>query len=83
MYPNVENMIIVPNHNRNGDYYENQVYLIPPINFNNKENGGKKDFLAKTKHQYHVSQWDEDDCNAQKEWRLLRVSKFVPFHDKL
>ena len=23
VHPNVENMVVVPNHNRNGDYYEN------------------------------------------------------------
>ena len=29
------------------------------MNFGFKENGRKKPFLAKPKHQYHVSQWKE------------------------
>ena len=41
-----------------------QVCLISRINFDYKENGGKKAFLANPKHQYHVSQCGEHDCNA-------------------
>ena len=33
-----------------------QVCFIPWMNFDYKENGGKKAFLAKPKHKYHVSQ---------------------------
>ena len=41
-----------------------QVCLISRKNFDYKENGGKKDFLANPKHQYHVSQRGEQDCRA-------------------
>ena len=34
------------------------------MNFDFKENGGKKAFLANAKHQYHVSQGGEHDCIA-------------------
>ena len=33
-----------------------QFCLISRMNFGNKENGGRKAFLANPKHQYHVSQ---------------------------
>ena len=50
-----------------------QVCLISWMNFDCKDNGGRKAFLAKLKHQYHVSQYGEHNCNAQsqKECRLL------------
>ena len=34
------------------------------MSFNYTKNGGKKAFPAKPKHQYHVSQWDDQDCSA-------------------
>ena len=34
------------------------------MNFDYKENGRKKAFLANPKHQYHVSQCGEHDCHA-------------------
>ena len=42
----------------------------------------KNAFLAKLMYQYHVSQREEHDCNAQsqKEQRLLPESKFVLFY---
>ena len=42
----------------------------------------KKAFLAKGKHQYHVSQYGEHGCSAQsqKKQRLLWESKLVSFH---
>ena len=41
----------------------------------------RKTFLANPKHQYHVSQCEEHDCNAQSqnERRLSRESKFDSF----
>ena len=36
------------------------------MNIDYEENGGKKDFLANPKHQYHVSQCGEQDCHANK-----------------
>ena len=46
MYPNVENMIVVPNHKKIGDYYEN-----PSLtkNFYYKENDENKTFSCQTK----------------------------------
>ena len=48
-----------------------------------KENYGKKAFIMKPKHQYHLSKHGEHDCStqAQKEWRLLWESKFDTFHE--
>ena len=63
MYPNAKNMVVVPNHKSNGDYYEN-LSLSHFMDGLYKENGGKKSFSCQTKHQYHVSQWGEHDCSA-------------------
>ena len=41
-----------------------QVYLISWMNFDHKENGGKKSFSCKSKDHYHVSQWEKHNCNA-------------------
>ena len=43
-----------------------QVSLISRMNFNYEGNGGNKSFLAKPKHQYHVSQYGEYDCSSNK-----------------
>ena len=40
------------------------ISLISWMNFDYKENGGNKAFLANPKHQYHVSQYREHDCQA-------------------
>ena len=46
MYPNVENMFLVPNQQKNGDYYKNLYLPYGWINFVSKKNGGiKKPFL--------------------------------------
>ena len=55
MYPNVENMIVVPIIERMEIVMNIQVCLISWINFD-VENGGKKAFLANLKHQYRVPQ---------------------------
>ena len=43
-----------------------QVCLIPWMNFDYKENGGKKAFPENLKHQYRVSQCEELDCVANR-----------------
>ena len=40
------------------------VCLISQMNFDYKENEGKKAFLANSKHQYRASQRGEHDCGA-------------------
>ena len=67
MYPNVENMIVVPIRKRMGIITSIQACLISRMNVNYKENGEKKSFLAYPKHQYHVLQLGEHDCSAHKE----------------
>ena len=48
------------------------------MNFDCKENGIEKAFLAKPKRQYHGSQWGKHDCSAKlKKWRSLQEPKFV------
>ena len=56
MYPNMRNMIVMPITKRTEIIMSIQVCLISWMNFDYKENGGKKAFLANPKHQYHVSQ---------------------------
>ena len=41
-----------------------QIYLISQINFDYKENAGRKVFLRNTKQQYHVTQYGEHSCSA-------------------
>ena len=49
MYPNVEYMIVVPITKRMEVIMGIQVYPISGMNFNYKENGGKKSFSCKSK----------------------------------
>ena len=64
MYPNMENMIVVPTTKLMEIIMGVQVCLISQMNFDYKKNGGKKVFLANPKHQYDVSQCGEHDCHA-------------------
>ena len=64
VYPNVENMIVVPITKRIKIVISIQVYLISRMIFDYEENGGKKALLAIPKHQYRVSQYGKHDCNA-------------------
>ena len=55
------------------------------MNFNYKENRGKESYLAKPKHQYHVSQCGEHDCNAHNKnngyyYEYLSLSDFMNDH---
>ena len=63
VYPNVENMIVVPLTKRMG-IITVQVCLISWMKFNYKENGERKAFLANAKHQCHVSQCEKHDCSG-------------------
>ena len=56
MYPNEENIIIVPTTKRMDIITSIKVYLILGMSINYKKNDGKKAFLANLKHQYCVSQ---------------------------
>ena len=56
VYPNVENMIVVPITKRKKIIMYIHVCLISWTNFDCMKNGGKKAFLANPKHQYHVFQ---------------------------
>ena len=56
LYPNQENMIVTPITKKMKIVMSIQVCLISWMNFDYKENSGKKAFLANQKHQYNVSQ---------------------------
>ena len=62
-----------------------QVRLISRINFDYKENGRKKGFIANPKHQYHVSQCGEQDCHANNEKNrdYFEYPSLSPFQNKL
>ena len=64
MYPNVQNMIVVPVTKRIEIIMGIQVCLISWMNFDYKENGETKSFHANPKHQCHVSQCGEHDYSA-------------------
>ena len=64
MYPNVENMILVPITKGIEIITSIQVYLISWMNFDYEKNGGKKALHANPKHKYHISQCGEHDCHA-------------------
>ena len=56
MYPNEDNMIVMPNHEKNKDYFKIIVYLSWQTNFDSREKiVEKRAFLAKPRYQYHVS----------------------------
>ena len=60
----MENMIVMPITKRTEIVMSIQVCLISRMNFDHKDNGGKKAFLANPKHQYRASQCAEHDCSA-------------------
>ena len=62
-----------------------QVCIISQMNFDYKENGEKKDFLANPKHQYCVSQYGEHDSSARnkKKGDYNQYPSLTHFMDKL
>ena len=56
MYPDGQNMFIVPNHKKNLDYHENQGLSHFLDNVDSKETVEVKAFLANPKHQNRASQ---------------------------
>ena len=64
LHPNVENMIVMPITKRMEIISSIQVCLISRVNFDHKENGRKKAFLANPKQQYPVPQCGEPDYHA-------------------
>ena len=85
MYPNEENMMVFPITERMVIIMSIQVCLVSWINFDYKENGGKRAFLLNPKHQYHVSQWGEHDCHAnnKKNGDCYEYPSSSHFSDKL
>ena len=61
-----------------------RVYRNQPMNINSK-NGGKRFFLMKPKHLYHLSQWGEwiYGTHSLKKRRLLYESEFIQLKIKL
>ena len=55
VYPNVDNVIVLPVTKRVEIIMRIQVCLISQMYFDYKENGGKKAFPTNPKHQYRVS----------------------------
>ena len=78
MYPNGEDVFMVLNHETKSWLLEESMF----VSFDGWSLSLRimlegKAFLAKWKHQYHVSQWEE--CvQSPKELRLLQESNFVP-----
>ena len=64
VYTNVENMIVVLITKRMEIIMNIQLCLISQMNFDYKENAGKKALLANLKHQYLVSQCGEHYWHA-------------------
>ena len=64
MYPNEENMIVMPITKRIEIVIGIQVCLISWMKINFRENSGKKAFTANLRHQYRASQCGEHDCCA-------------------
>ena len=85
MYPNAQNMIAVPLTKRIEIIIGIQVWLFSWMNFDFKENGGKKGFLANPKHQCHVSQCGEHGCSAnnKKNGDYYEYPSLSLFMDKL
>ena len=64
MYPNVEDLIVASIAKTMEIIMCILVCLISWMNFDYTKNGGKKAFLANPKHQYHVSQCGDNDCQT-------------------
>ena len=60
----MENMIVMPLTKRMEIVVGIQGCLFSWMNFDYKENGGKKAFLANLKHQYRGSQCGKHNCSA-------------------
>ena len=78
-------MIVVPITKRKEIVMSIHVCLISWMNFNCRESGGKKAFLANPKHQYLVSQYKEHDCHAKnkKNGDYYEYPSFSRFMDEL
>ena len=79
----MENMIVVPITKKMEIIMSIQVCLISGMNINYKENGGKKRFSCKSKASISCIPVRKTwlSCPLTKKMRLLRVSKFVSFHE--
>ena len=64
VYPNEDNMILVPITKRMEIVISIQVCIISWMNFDYEENVGKKAFLGKPIHQYRVSQREKHDWSV-------------------
>ena len=85
MYPNKENMIVMPITKRIEVVMIIQVCLISRMNIDYKENEGKKASLANPKHQCRVSQCAEHDCcaNNKKNGDCYAYPNLSHFKDEL
>ena len=85
MYPNVENLIVVLIRKRMEIIMSIRVCLISRKNFDYKENGKKKAFLANPNYQYHMSQCGEQDCRAnnKKNGDYYEYPSLSPFSNEL
>ena len=63
-YPYKENMIVELITKRIEIIASIQVCLNSQMNFDYKENGGKKSFSSKSEHKYRVSHYGESDCGG-------------------
>ena len=81
----MENMIAMPITKKMEIVIGNQVCLILWMNFDYKENAGKKALLANPKHQYRVYQCEEHYCHAnnKKNRYYYEYPSLSHFTDKL
>ena len=82
VYPNIQNMIVVPIKKRMEIIPSIQVCLISQMNFDIRKVMQKKAFLGNPKHQYRVSQCREHDCSANNKkdreyYKYLSLSYFT------
>ena len=85
VYPNMDNMIVVPITKRVEIVMGIQVCLISQMNFDYEENGEKKAFPTNPKYQYHVSQCGEHDgcTNNKKNGHCYEYPSLYHFMDEL
>ena len=82
MYLNVENMVVVSNHKKNGDYYENASLTYFTNELWLHENLKKQKLFLQLLSLNIIYPNGEHMIVVpiKKEWRLLWVSKFMSFH---
>ena len=77
MYPNVENLVVVPKMKRMEIIMSIQVCLISRMNINYSKNGGNKSFSCQTKTSIPSISLTKHDCNAHSQKKKIKIIRRI------